>query len=294
MEYTGKVFTPEKSIHVVPVGWHLARPEIVTIDGDEFVGFDSATRYSLPTEFFNHQLKELDPEDTDALLRFMVEYGIPRHPWRGTGYRPSKHAPWLPPNHPEFKVERALDLSDSQAQYGSRTITLEENGEEFDWEVADELLRVGLTSLDEVRFTISLIKTEVSLIFSYMRGEIEEDSPLMGSMIYDRFPSVINDGLSMATHWKLSIDGVPDIHRDMMTFAICEQILEFISSDLQYRECECETIFKRFQPRSGYGSRKAPSRSRFCCEKCRDRYWKRESRKNKRKNANAGDAGTTS
>ena len=78
-----------------PVLWSLGKVEILRNDAGEAVGFYymwapykkgfniKSYRDELPSEIFNHQLKELDVDDPEALADFMTEFGMIFDSWAG-------------------------------------------------------------------------------------------------------------------------------------------------------------------------------------------------------------------
>ncbi len=97
-------------VEAAPIAWRCGIAEEIAVNDVEGFAFvpaedDHAGPWldaeGLPTEFFNHQLMEIDPGDRDALKSFIETWGMPFSPLRNDGWL------WLLTDTlPEFSNER--------------------------------------------------------------------------------------------------------------------------------------------------------------------------------------------
>lgn len=261
------------------IGWPLADGELHFLRGNPCVATcsDSGNRDSLPIEFFSHQLLDLDTSSDEALLEFVTEYGIPRHPTRlfpvcGTHYRGS----FADSDEQHARLTEAKEISD-EAMFGLGGIVLSESEDKWTDDFGEEHITVTRlmkdfwfgTSLEEVRFTLFDLQHEVKEMFDCLLGKIDSWRG-----------NCINAGASNIYAVHTGFRQYPDYS---LTQGICNQIIETIADDIPWRACSCEgcdRLYKRQQPRGGYLTKTAknPSRSKYCSIKCQNRQGQRNRR----------------
>lgn len=231
------------------VGWPLACDELAEYDGDLYVhnSRSSGNMDSLPVEFFSHQLMNVDVSNDASVLSFVTSYGIPKHPSR---YGPGGNIVW---SHFD-DIEREKKKTDSAFW---ETIDLYDGC----WEIV---------TFEEVKLSIDDLQSAIREMFRCIRGEVEDWG----------LANVINSG---ATNPVVVHSGLLTFPDYSLTNAICNQVIETISDETEWKICNCEgcgRIFKHHQPEDGFSAKtgKNPSRSLYCCRKCQNRQGQRNRR----------------
>lgn len=240
-------------VGVFPVPWALAKPAFGEGGGELYVysGYPSSELDSLPVEFFSHQLMALDVSNDNEVLAFTAEFGIPLHP--------SRYA-----HTSNFEAGGYIWETTDEARYNAiqqaKAMTDDVSHHSDGWGFM-------VASLPEVRFSLEDLKSEVSLLFEFVRGESERWS---GSCVN------IASTSRFMTH-----SGARTFPSNSLTNAICNQIQDVLAdNETEWKICACDgcdRIFKRFQPRGKNSCKtsKKPPRSIYCCRKCQDRQAQR-------------------
>lgn len=239
-------------IRLFRVGWPVADGRYTTYKGHCYATNSTGSFLdTLPVEFFSHQLMEVDVSDDENLLSFVSTYGIPRHPSR---YRIGG-MPWSETRYDDIEVAKGRTDSAAYA-------FLDDDDDRYGW---------FSTSIEEVKFTIEDIQSDIRNMFKCLSGEVE--SYWSGKYINagTAYPYVAHTGQRT----------FPD---HSLTNAICNQVVNTIADEALWKLCACDgcgRLYKRHQPKTGISSKtgKNPSRSKYCSIKCQNRQGVRNSRK---------------
>lgn len=228
---------------------------------------------ALPTEFFTHQLMDVDSNNDESVLRFVQEFGFPYSPLR---------------NEPKWPVYAGIsrDVINEHRKAVEATNKLEyfltkaEDARRDDGSSTIGSLFSGMViSKREAAFTIRLMQSVSEFIqTSVIAGESssEDKSGLL---------QVVNFGACN----PLYASGHSFVHREhsggnlheygMLTSAICNQIIETLADDAPWRMCACEGCGKAFKRKQSTANGTHSNDSIYCCKLCEERQKKRNQRK---------------
>lgn len=219
-------------------------PFLDPLDEDEFrLKLDT-----LPTEFFSHQLLDVDLYSEESLFDFLCKWGFP--------YSPARNDELCCGN------------------FGSLFFTSREGILE-----TEEILKRGSTqriciSSKEAISTLRVFQAIVAMMFDALEGD---SAPLL-DMSPVNAASCNPSYLVSYPSISVSLPQMTDLrHRGMLTCAIANQIIETICDPLPWKKCACDgcgVMFKRKQ--SGRGN--PDSKSIYCSTKCEQRQCKRNQR----------------
>ncbi|MBQ9004073.1 MAG: hypothetical protein IJ087_19695, partial [Eggerthellaceae bacterium] len=196
-----------------PVLWSLGKVEVLRNSDGEAIGFYymwapykkgidiKSYRDDLPSEIFNHQLKDLNADDPDALAEFMTEYGMIFDSWAGNIDEMAQYNKFI--NVEKFgrksvaDIDAMIELADSfvnpigwytDNRYDTKLLWQEEYkrmrvcAENDDW--GDYEPRCFLVSYGEVKENIKLVFEMVKL--AKAASTSEEEVPLAEALGIDR------------------------------------------------------------------------------------------------------------
>ncbi|MCL2654915.1 MAG: hypothetical protein FWD65_04350 [Coriobacteriia bacterium] len=211
-----------------------------------------AVRSELPTEFFSHELMDLDIEDDDQLFDFTNNWGAALDP------------------QPFADI---MDLSFLIEHYLPSDFVENANG------------IVQLHEVTEIKRTLHALKDAAHNIFKVMCNELQE-LPSNAILYYGAAgrQMITQSGSGAWTGGSNILDGsfVSNRRAVGLTSAICNQIIDFIADPAVPWICEardCERIFKRqrrFQ--KSHGKVSPVSDSIYCSDRCREREKQRRRR----------------
>lgn len=224
---------------------HLTKwPFLDPLDKDEFrLKLDN-----LPTEFFSHQLLDVDLRNEESLFDFLCKWGFP--------YSPARNDEVCCGNFGDLFI-------------ASREGILE----------TEEILKKGTNrriciSRKEAASTLCVFQTIVELMFHALGGESAPllDMAPVNAASCNPFHLVSYPSISVSYPQKTDLR-----HRGLLTCAIANQIIETIRDPLPWRKCACDgcrVLFKRKQS----GRANPDSKSIYCSTKCEQRQCKRNQR----------------
>lgn len=259
----------------------------------------------LPTEFFNHDLMEVNARDTKSVLGFCKKWGFP--------YSPQRFAPMevtyklLKARTREeqeqgksffrsilisnfamtAKQEQLRRVSSNISIPETYLITLEEAGFAIrNLQFLTSSIRKGVKrELKPAGFSHFLVPCSCNSYSSYPLPSMIPYSVELGSigLLIDSENSLFNpsiispdssnsSGALQIWHYEhLSVKGT-------LSSAICNQILNTMADPTEWRTCKCEGCEVVFKHRYGRGNRRAHNDSVYCSQKCSDRQKKRNQR----------------
>lgn len=265
---------------------------------------------NLPREFYAHQLLEVNPRDIDSLLGFLFRWGLPYSPCRDSGYWADHfvvpfaalafNAPLvegMPYGFRNYRVDRRMlagfiatnaanglkmerisdDLYLIPAQrtgLAEFESPIEEAADGTEW--GEALNHVGgrIISVAEASAVIEASQIAICSILSWVKGAItgkfetrfyrEESYPVAEAWNFAELAS--SDFITLA-------DGSDSFDPNFIS-VVFDQLQTTLLSPEPWRVCEaCGRPFKRKQNSSNATPPKTErysSRSRYCCEKCRN------------------------
>ena len=291
----------ESGLKVTPISWTAAIVEQVDADGVEGVAINRkayrqlenvVTEHDLPVEFFNHQLMDCDPEDRQALMDFMAEWGLLFSPFRSakvpSGCRLDAEQVEASISRTAVLEERmTIDYGDAEAELGRLLATgaIDEADED---RVANMLTSyIGepaagrVVSLDEAASTLRILQKVVEIVRKTARDgweNLEELYCVIGVLNAGSCNSLTVQ-LAPNCFYGLNLEADRGgAYRVCLTSAICNQIIACLADKTPWRICECEgcnRVFKRKQAKTS-----SPNcDSKYCCDPCMERQKKRNQRK---------------
>ncbi len=262
-----------------------------TVGGAVFADMMSAD--DLPTEFFNHQLLEYDPQDQDSLIQFINDWGMPFSPQRNAKFCLKDWGIiW---QLTETGIAETWNLEEALTETDLDTdgilMKMIENGELTQENALDKIMEVNSKAcFDTIGNVISLMEASVTLYVLQETVRILTQVERSGSWAADDIDRVLgvlnagsrNEKIALpATYWyysEMSNLNTELSSRGNLTPAICNQILACIADEAEWRECACEGCGKLFK-RKQSSSSNPDSDSIYCCDKCMERQKKRNQRK---------------
>lgn len=203
---------------------------------------------TLPTEFFSHQLLDVDLSNELSVFRFLCEWGFP--------YSPARNNELCCGN------------------YGSLFFSSKEGIFE-----TEDILKNGNTpriciSIKEAVSTLAVFQSIVSMMFD----AIENDSTPLLDMEPVNAASCNPFYLISYPSISLSSPQMTDLeHRGMLTCAIANQIIDAMRDEAPWKKCACvgcRVLFKRKQS----GRNNPDSKSIYCSSRCEQKQCKRNQR----------------
>lgn len=208
----------------------------------------------LPTEFYAHQLLEVDVSDRASVYVFVRSWGLPFSPLR---YNPHCICP------DGFAVDEALEAIE-----GTRRLELD----------YPALYSRRIISQAEAVSTIKLFQMIVEQLFTVVRAELSGQASQDGLCV-DPINAVSCNGFVLDYRPCSDRFTAGYVPLGMLTSAIANQIIEVVNDRAEWKICACEGCEKPFKHKQT--DRKNPdSKAQFCCQKCAERQRKRNQRAN--------------
>jgi hypothetical protein len=262
-------------LKTLPVYWFFAE---VTMGSFCDVGYiqqagEGIETNVLPTEFFNHELLQVNPDDTDNLLEFTKRWGLPFTPFRNGvfGYGPDKKEALAAIESTEMLVQpsnEARTFSTAEEFEQERERVLERLQKSAT--VRNECLKRtggGIISVDEARIAIRQLQEASRSLQGYLqlvtKRKKTKNPYLLPILAGASNPLVI--GLKGSPLPSIIISSDRPTHRGFLTASICNQVIATIESPHRWRECayhKCTKLFKHQNP----NGKPAQSGYRFCCD----------------------------
>ena len=259
--------------------------ETIHIEGEE-VGFlqtplglvNELDEYSLPTEFFHHDLLLINTQRDRDILRFSKKYGLMFHPKRYAETSEYKYLVFE-------EADEAIELTDKIAACKKASFDSSDPFVKHDWEFKNYV------SLDEMRYAISALQDVVIIMFALIDKTFEITTtpyPFLfnlygeaqiAQLAYeccDLVHKTAGNSKRIGFHW--SEPSIIHPARGQKGFgslssAICSQIIETFSSKAEWKTCEYCGIPYKFQleysRREAVARDKQRSSAKYCCKKCR-------------------------
>lgn len=221
---------------------------------------------SLPIEFWNHELFDIDEQDTDYSIDFMERWGIPYHPCR---------------NSPQFASSSILE-SINETELHRKYFFPEPKYDEVDsnnifWESWGS---PALFYISKAEFSSSIrwLKFAVLNLVYGVNGSPEyKVAECVNRAASFRLIQV--EPYSELSAVFVDRNATNLLSCSMLTAAICGQLIDTFADKAEWRTCACKgcgRIFKR--KRSDNLNIKPHSDSKYCCTKCKNRQTKRNQR----------------
>lgn len=266
------------------------------------------TEKDLPTEFFNHDLMDVNIEDVESVFEFFEKWGVPYHPLRFTAgaithrLRLSSTGEYSEYHAESLSIFRSVLLSN----FGMTA--MQERLEEFS--PTPSILKTYSITFEEARYSIFALQFAVHNIregvkfglhpykFSHIITPCASNSytPFyeqlripynaeFGSIgiLTDSENSLCSPSIvDLPTSNSLNVLPLNDFShlsvRGSLTSAICNQILKTMADPTEWRTCKCEGCEVVFKHRYGRGNRRVHNDSVYCSQKCSERQKKRNQR----------------
>lgn len=208
----------------------------------------------LPTEFYAHQLLEVDASDPASVYAFARSWGLPFSPLR---YSPHCICP------EGFAVDEALEAIE-----GTRRL-------ESDYSV---LYSGRIISQAEAASTIELLQMVVEQLFAVVRAELSGRASQDGLCV-DPI-NAVSCNIYVLDYFPCSNRTIPGyVPLGTLTSAIANQIIDVVNDRAEWKVCACEGCEKPFKHKQT-DRRNPDSKAQFCCQKCAERQRKRNQRAN--------------
>lgn len=282
---------PDIALHKDEDGHYYTEPD------DDYV-FQSD---NLPTEFFNHQLLEIDPVacSDDDLLAFARAWGFvyspfrenlgddTRNPYGDDLLKRSAEAiakteeaisgKYFPPS-----VDYSRKFVNAANSYPCISVSEMRTSLETIQLLVNAFLIYNSELFDEIKIhhNLNLLETdanELNAIFAH------DKSDELGRLLFDICnPTRVNSGLDFSVSFMQEDSRM--CCRGMLTYAIYFQLFDAINDSTSWKLCECEgchRIFKHKQSskRKSDQSERNRDDSAYCCDACKERQMKRNQRK---------------
>lgn len=255
-----------RNISANPISWVIGKAQA---DKTGLVLFAKKKCCSLPVEFWNHQLREVDFRNKNELIDFVEKWGIPYHPIR---------------NDP-FLTEEQKELSGIRETERRAPVFIPHPHER------EILYDCHITSIGSPFLSF--------ISWAELESSIRALQALIGVLVYHK--TVMFEAITAAnsminyascnptrlTTWQLSDavvwkkGGIGLSSRGLLTSAICNQIIgSFADDTAEWRTCACEGCERKFKRKQPENLSVRPDRdSIYCCKKCKDRQAKRNQRR---------------
>lgn len=263
------------------------------------------TEEDLPTEFFNHDLMDVNAKDSKSVLEFCRKWGFPYSPQRFVHMEVThklKNARTRKEQEQgksffrsilisnfamTAKQEQLYRFSSNVSIPETYSISLEEAGFAIhNLQFVTSSIRKGVKEgLNPSGFSYFLSPCSCSSYHSYPTPDMvsygaefgaialltdSEDSLFSPSVTSPDSPNS-SGALQIWLYEHLSVKGT-------LTSAICNQILNTMADPTEWRTCKCEGCEVVFKHRYGRGNRRVHNDSVYCSQKCSERQKKRNQR----------------
>lgn len=250
------------SVIAVPPSWAIG--PVDEIEGG-FLLRPNATCSSLPVEFWNHELLEVDERDAPSLAAFMESWGIP--------YLPMRECVELASDQ-----EKQWIAETEESRYSFRPVSKlgEVNGDGVyaEGETSGTLLYVSRSEAEKAVLWLKLAVLELVYGASgapeHRIAEIVNRAATPRRMLrLERYSDAV----------LMDVKGGGLASCGLLTSAVCSQLVESFADNAEWRVCACDgcgRIFKRKRP--GNTKTQPHGDSKYCCTACKDRQTKRNQR----------------
>lgn len=207
---------------------------------------------SLPTEFYAHQLLEVDTGNRASVHGFVRSWGLPFSPLR----------------YSECCVCPSSELEERGRMGIERTNEL---GSRYSVAYAERII-----SFEEAAATIDLLQAVTYQLFAVILAEVEGRCFEKG-FCSDPINAVSCNGLLLESMPSSTCTRPGYVPLGSLTSAIANQMIEVINDHAEWKICACDGCGKPFKHKQT--ERKNPdSKSIYCCQKCAERQRKRNQR----------------
>ena len=223
---------------------------------------------SIPCELFAREISEINSRDSDELLQFVTQYGVPVNPLR-------------------YSLGPIWGVLDRNHQHFTPRIIDDITGGDF----LDECFRIqctdSLTALDrrevipykiglgEIEDAVSRLQAMTESVLTYARAESLDElsaADVFNLSVLD-FARAKPSYLSLDSHFDSSFD-FDTAHRlnpcrsANLTHAICNQMMDFLTDDATPRRCKNGKCGRWFKRKRGASSPRAYSD--YCSRRCEE------------------------
>lgn len=267
---------------------------------DSFISDEPEQHSELPNEFFNHEFRDLliHRDEPEFVAEFMTKFGFI------DVLKERKCEAKIPTDNAEFKAMKKLigqNMAYKYKKYGDFYIKCDQFISQSNLQHTISLLQCcvafvamlaqGIYEVDGIECTLIEKFNVQELQDNYFNDEIYNENRhyIMAYMC-----TIINTQLAAATpkigfinsiYQEFSYGALEYEPEGSLLKAIFIQLYQFVAKGLQdgFKKCpECGNIFAT---RRTKGAKQSRNSAKFCCEKCRDRFRKREARKIDKANA---------
>ena len=250
------------SVFAVPPSWAIG--PVDEIEGG-FLLHPNATCSSLPVEFWNHELLEVDERDASSLAAFIGSWGIPYLPMREcVEFASDQEKQWIAETEKSrcsFRPIPKLGKMNGDGVYAES-------------KASGTLLYV---SRSEAESAVLWLKLAVLELVYGANGAPEH-----------RIAEIVNRAAAPRRILRLErysgavlmdMKGSGLASCGLLTSAVCSQLVESFADNAEWRVCACDgcgRVFKRKRPED---ERTQPhGDSKYCCTACKNRQAKRNQR----------------
>lgn len=264
---------------------------------------ETRTLYELPTEFFNHDLMEVNPDDNspdnpNSLISFISKWGSVFSPYRGSQIfnesdrKETQHAIETTDTlHELLTMTKGPKINDRKLNALTKRLG-RDTKERFSLHISRS--GGGVISLEEARLSVKQLQLCVSELQEHLMGRYLCEPPKLYKpnliAVVVGAPSVAQMHLGYKDLQSCDELMIPppdpkeenprvkpiQIDNGQLTNAICKQIVDTINNPYPWRKCaktDCETIFKHEYPKG-----KLNQPHTYCCKRCRDAQSQRNRR----------------
>jgi hypothetical protein len=274
-EFLKKVFNEQTPLGIHRRSWGTGSCVPVTIGGCKGYALEAhrpvQTDEALKTNFFSIELLEVNPGDSEALARFMGQYGIFDCPYRENSVPPVFAIPLLSYVEETNRARKTL-MKELMCAHIDISLDMPAAGSDI-----HPVLPSHFVSHNEAAAVLALLQETVRALFSCLEKEVLPDHGLFDFVN----TNATNDKqISYAIRQEASgEDGLlvaGALATGSLTGAISNQIIETVADDAAWYKCKagCGRWFKR---KRGTGSPR--TNSEYCSQRCVERIRKRNQRK---------------
>jgi hypothetical protein len=272
-----KIVISSGDLKATPLWWTIGEVEDRTYDGIRLFQqcHDTCSvQTGLPTEFFNHELMDVDTYSDASLIEFVSKWGLPYSPFRNAifGYGEDKR-----------EILETIDETESiinrEGKYKSFNTT-----EELDKAIEEpqknpstgtEILyrgRGNIISVSEARLTLRQLQESVYSIRKHLLATKYHANPIPVPYLLPINAGALNDKvIHDGKHIFITTQSnKSDIsNRGFFMFAICDQVVRTIASPHPWKLCANKTCQKPFK--HAHSASESTEAAKFCCSEHQNR-----------------------
>lgn len=243
--------------------------EFFTMQIVDDISFDG-----LPTEFFNHQILDINAENIGEIKSFSEEWGLLYSPLRNLNKDAIDYLFYLSAIDPHAQIKHSKEMVSTsyRAIYDTEQCINEIKEEYLSKNSPFRNKYNPIVSTEELKHSIELTQEIIRFFMGYSS---------VSSFEFGLYSEIISS-CSCNSHCLPSpVDelGGPILkNRGLLISAIFNQMLETFSSNDPWKKCANEKCYKYFKQKQT-NAISGNTRSKYCCKKCEYQQSKRNQRK---------------